>query len=59
MLDDNDNNDELLLRIGSLAKDINLINSQNHCQRFSPSQICDTMKTGLEAVYNLSTGFVE
>ena len=40
-------------------KAFSLISSQNHCQRFSPSQISDTPLAGFEPAQNLSSGFVE
>ena len=33
--------------------------SRTHCQRFSPSQISDTPRAGIEPAQNLSPGFAE
>ena len=40
-------------------KALSLISSQNHGQRFSPSQISDTPRIGLEPKQNLSSDFFE
>ena len=40
-------------------KALSLISSQEHCQRFSPSQISDTPRAGFEPAQNLSAGFIE
>ena len=37
----------------------NSISSQDYRQRFSPSQISDTVRAGFETVKNLSSGFSE
>ena len=36
-----------------------LIFSRDHCQKFSPSRISDTLQTGFEPAQNLNSGFVE
>ena len=36
-----------------------LISSRDHCQKFSPSRISDTPRTGFELAQNLNSGFVE
>ena len=38
---------------------LSLISSQDHCQRFSPSQISNTLQAGYKPVRNLSSDFVE
>ena len=38
---------------------LSLISSWDHYQRFSPSQISDTPRTGFEPAQNLGTAFVE
>ena len=40
-------------------KAFNLISSQDHCQRPSPSQISATPQAGFELAQNLSSGFIE
>ena len=40
-------------------KAFSLISSRDHCQRFSPSRISDTPRTGFEPAQNVSSGFVE
>ena len=40
-------------------KAFSLISSRDHCQRFSPSRISDTSRTGFEPAQNLNSGFVE
>ena len=39
-------------------KALNLISSQDHRQRFAPSQISDTLQAGFEPAQGLSSGFV-
>ena len=51
--------DELFCGIGDRWKTFSLISSRDHCQSFSPSQIFDTRRAGLESALNLSSGFVE
>ena len=38
---------------------LSLISSWDHCQRFLPSQISDTPRTGFEPAQSLCPGFVE
>ena len=40
-------------------KAFSLISSRDHCQKFSPSRISDTPRTGFELAQNLNSGFVE
>ena len=40
-------------------KALSLMSSWNHRQRFSPSQISETLRTGFETAQNLCSGFVE
>ena len=40
-------------------KAFSLISSRNHCQRYSPSRISDTTRTGFEPAQNLSSSLVE
>ena len=40
-------------------KAFDLISNWEHCQKFSPWQISDTLRTGFERALNLSSGFVE
>ena len=40
-------------------KGFSLISSRNHCQRSSPSRICDTPRGGFGTAQNLSSGLVE
>ena len=40
-------------------KILNVNSSQDHCQKFSLSQISDTLQAGFEPVESLSSGFVE
>ena len=40
-------------------KAFSLISSWDHCQRSSPSRICDMPQAGFEPTQNLSSGFVE
>ena len=40
-------------------KMICLFSSRDHCQRFSPSRIFDTPRTGFEPAQNLRSGLVE
>ena len=37
----------------------NLISSQGYCQRFSPSQMSDTLRARFEPVLHMSSGFAE
>ena len=39
-------------------KELSLISSRDHCQRFPPSQISDTPPTDFEPEQNLSSYFV-
>ena len=41
------------------CKTLSLISSREHCQKFSPSHICDTPQAGFEPAQNLSSNFVE
>ena len=56
---DDDDGDELFLWYGWLMKGVYLISSQNHCQRFLPSRVCDTPRAGFEPAQNLNSGLVE
>ena len=40
-------------------KALNLISSQDHCQKPSPLRISDTPRAGFEPALNLSLGLVE
>ena len=40
-------------------KVLSLKSSRHHCQRFSLSQISDTLRAGFESVHSRSSGFVE
>ena len=40
-------------------KAFSLITSWDYCQRFSPSQISDTLQAGFEPALKQSSGFVE
>ena len=38
---------------------LSLISNRDHCQRFSPSQISNTLRVGFEPAQNLRSGFIE
>ena len=40
-------------------KAFSLVSSRDHCQRFSPLRISDTLRAGIEPAQNLSSGLVE
>lgn len=48
-----------LLMNGRLTKEIELISSRGHCQRFSPLQTSSMVQAGFEPAQNLHSGFVE
>ena len=56
---DDDDDDELFCGMVDRRKAFNLISSQDHCERSSPSHISDTLQAGFEPVQNLSSGCVE
>ena len=47
------------LGIFEQRKALSLISSRDHCQRFSPLQISDTLREESKSAKNLSTDFVE
>ena len=51
--------EELLLWYGWPMKGVNLVSSQDHCQRSSPFPISDKLQAGFEPAQDLSSGLVE
>ena len=54
-----DNDGELFCGMVDQQKVFSLISSQDHCQRYSPSQISDMLQAAFEPAQNLSSGLVE
>ena len=57
--DDDVDDDELFCGRVELQKEFSLISSQDHCQRYSSSQISNMPRAGFEPIQNLSSGFVK
>ena len=57
--DDDVDDDELFCGRVEWQKEVSLISSQDHCQRYSSSQISNMPQAGFEPIQNLSSGFVK